>query len=80
MHTSNTLIAIRLIYTADPHATWEDRPIVAYMPMFLSGPSAIDNIKQRIQLTYFRHDPDLLRVYCHPKDNIQDGFWVERAS
>ena len=76
---NGSLIEIRLIYDRNKETPWQDIPVIAYMPMFLTGELAKNNIEKRVQTTYFRYDASLLQVCCCPKGFPHDVFFVERA-
>lgn len=75
---SSSLIEIRLIYDDTASQHWDSLAIHAYMPAFLSGPDGEENIRKRVQNTYFRYDKALKRVCCCPKGAHESVFWVER--
>jgi hypothetical protein len=77
---NGSLIEIRLIYDDNKDTPWQDLPISAYMPLFLTGETAKANIAKRVQMTYFRYEPTLLHVCCCPKDFPKEVFWIERES
>ncbi len=76
---NGSLIEIRLIYDHNKGVPWQDIPVTAYMPLFLTGESAKNNIEKRVQTTYFRYDATLVSVCCCPKGFPEEVFFVERA-
>lgn len=75
---NGNLIEIRLIYYHNQETPWQDIPVSAYMPLFLTGEYAKSNIEKRVQTTYFRYDVPLIQVCCCPKGFPNEVFFVER--
>lgn len=70
-------VAVRVFRDGDDVTYWKDVPIVSYIPIFISGPSALENISKRVHMLFLRDTPDLVRARWHYRGSDK-GVWVTR--
>lgn len=73
----STMVAIRLFKEEDINKTTEEVPVSSYMPVFISGDQADDNIRQRIQKYYLNGAPHIKKIYWNYRENPSVGGWID---
>ncbi len=73
---SNRMIAVKLFKGTDSDVAYENQPVTAYLPSFLSGDQDKDNIEKRIIATFLKSDPTILKAGWHYQDDDSRVYWL----